>query len=786
MSRGTSPKLSLRATDHQQPIGKSESRVQCGCPLHLSKPHSVQAGGSCDVQERANYVNDKPTIHPPNMVGEFSKAKERGFTVKQMLEKNRFVYNVRPPREEVVKELMKDAGSCSNVNASVRLKNMTTPAIRRQLRKKLAESLAGNRRERAFAKATMYDNRPRADELERLVAEYPALSQVDWDAEPVKSDINCELWLAYHARHCSLCSPTKVHQDCYFKLIYHFLRTGFEPPEAPDVEQVKKAPHRAYVKQWKKEKKRCGIAFKKWIRESESLMSERTNIMPSFYSPLLPVVREKDKWRFECTGAEYKVRLCLDLKCSGYNERLYDWPFRYRGLEAIAESVQENDWLAALDISRFYLRLPAGKKLREAQWFQDPSSYAGSTADNDKRANHRLKFRQLLAVAFGLKSAPAWASLVSGELCRIFESFGIHVAGVYIDDILLRARSKERLQEDMQLAERIATALGLPFNDKTVGPAQKLIYLGVEIDTTCCALRLTQEHRKYAMSRVAEALKKSKISRATLDSLCGILTWVSFVFDSGKPRRNRLYSALAQAIARGKDVELRGELRAQLHWWYQALRKRTCMAAKFWTSQPDTPLVCSDASGEDGWGACAFGLHIVGAWPANWRQSTGEDDPHMLYKELVPPVVTTLLLAPMLKQQVLCCALDNAGVAFTINKLSCGCERSLELLRPFADSLARGRFAVIAGHAHRVHNSHTDKLSHSLSCDMWSQVADDAPIKKKHRAELHFAVLDVKTAECFVATISFADPVLKRCIKRGAVDAGCGSRQAPKSRETSA
>ena len=29
--------------------------------------------------------------------------------------------------------------------------------------------------------------------------------------------------------------------------------------------------------------------------------------------------------------------------------------------------------------------------------------------------------------------------------------------------------------------EKIASALGLPFNDKTVGPAQKLTYLGVQI-----------------------------------------------------------------------------------------------------------------------------------------------------------------------------------------------------------------------------------------------------------------------------------------------------------------
>ena len=65
--------------------------------------------------------------------------------------------------------------------------------------------------------------------------------------------------------------------------------------------------------------------------------------------------------------------------------------------------------MVALDISRFYLRLPAGKWLRQAQWFQDPSSYERSytknTHNNQQKSKKKLSFRQLLAVAFGLKSA---------------------------------------------------------------------------------------------------------------------------------------------------------------------------------------------------------------------------------------------------------------------------------------------------------------------------------------------------------------------------------------------
>ena len=113
-------------------------------------------------------------------------------------------------------------------------------------------------------------------------------------------------------------------------------------------------------------------------------MSDPYEDLPELVSALLPVVRAKDKWRHSQSGKDYKVRLCLDLKSSGYNKRLIDWLFRYRGLDSIAESIQQGDWLAALDISRFYLRLPAGKNLRNAQWFQDPSTYAGTTFDNDK------------------------------------------------------------------------------------------------------------------------------------------------------------------------------------------------------------------------------------------------------------------------------------------------------------------------------------------------------------------------------------------------------------------
>ena len=99
-------------------------------------------------------------------------------------------------------------------------------------------------------------------------------------------------------------------------------------------------------------------AYDKLVHECEDLISALTEVWPEFFSPLLPVAREKDKWRWIKKMVDYKIRLCLDLKISGYNKRLLDWLFRYCGIEVMLESIKQRDWLAAFDILRFYLRLP--------------------------------------------------------------------------------------------------------------------------------------------------------------------------------------------------------------------------------------------------------------------------------------------------------------------------------------------------------------------------------------------------------------------------------------------
>ena len=270
--------------------------------------------------------------------------------------------------------------------------------------------------------------------------------------------------------------------------------------------------------------------------------------------------------------------------------------------------MSRGDWLTSIDISRFYLRLPAGKQLRSVQWFQDPASFAGEANANERISEARRRFRQLQSVAFGLKSAPAFASAVSVEAKKILESFGISVAGVYIDDFLIRAASEEECAAGLCKATAILTALGIPPNEKTQGPcapAVGITFLGVRIRTDTCSMSVTAEHRRYSVARVQQVLKQGEVSLKELESIAGILPWIEHVYVPGRPRRDELFSSMGRMKKKGmKTMVVRGELKRQLLWWLNAMRgDKIPSSTHFWDKQPEVPLMVSDASGEDVWGA---------------------------------------------------------------------------------------------------------------------------------------------------------------------------------------
>ena len=85
------------------------------------------------------------------MVQSWSEDMSRGFTV-QDLQRSKGVYNWRQVSANV-RAVMQLLTYCANVCTDVPLAGRSTISVKRELRAKLAESLATGKREKAFAKA---------------------------------------------------------------------------------------------------------------------------------------------------------------------------------------------------------------------------------------------------------------------------------------------------------------------------------------------------------------------------------------------------------------------------------------------------------------------------------------------------------------------------------------------------------------------------------------------------------------------------------------------------------
>ena len=129
----------------------------------------------------------------------------------------------------------------------------------------------------------------------------------------------------------------------------------------------------------------------------------------------------------------------------------------------------------------------------------------------------------------------------------------------------------------------------------------------------------------------------------------------------------------------------------------------------------------------------------------------------MLFKEMVPVTVTIALLAPVLREVVFGVAVDNTGVAFAVNKLTCRDRSTSGLLQQTASDLDRHGHTVLGAHVRRARNTHADDLSHALPREMWRRLS----------------LLQRAGVRAFVKRNYWLFPFVAHCTVTGACYSGC-------------
>ena len=285
------PNDSISQNNSLGEFGSAISRASGSRDADSANDAAAQAGGSCGTCKVCNVKNESVSAGKGNlpavtsmlvsgsMVEKVKRARKRGFGVHRIRE-SRGVRAWRSTSPKVITQLLAFT-QCVSVFADVQLQRKSSLHMRSELRSRLARALARGCKEKAFAKSCGFSDKPLANDPEAMMRAYPGLHHIKYDVPPVQSGINVALWQLWHARHCAHCTPDKIHDNCYFKPLIHFLRAGFELPVRQGTDIFSARPSRvAYVDKWREEEARCRTAFKKWENDSSGLMSPSVAAIP--------------------------------------------------------------------------------------------------------------------------------------------------------------------------------------------------------------------------------------------------------------------------------------------------------------------------------------------------------------------------------------------------------------------------------------------------------------------------------------------------------------------------
>jgi hypothetical protein len=253
-----------------------------------------------------------------------------------------------------------------------------------------------------------------------------------------------------------------------------------------------------------------------------------------------------------------KVRLIHDLSrpLGGVNKHSTDNSVKFPTIDEATKHMSTNTFLAKIDLKEAYRSIPL-----------HPSCY-GLTGlhwqfSGDEDSTYFFDAR----LPFGAsKSCKIFQSLTNA-IVRMLGRRKIIVCG-YIDDFLIIEDSADNCQRSLDCIVALVESLGLSVNwDKVSGPAQQLVFLGVDINCVSQTLALPAKKLSETKLLIASWLGKKKATKKSVQQLIGKLNWVCRVMLGGRTFMRNLVDLLLKVKQSHLYVRLGAAARSDLHWW---------------------------------------------------------------------------------------------------------------------------------------------------------------------------------------------------------------------------
>ncbi|CAG2233179.1 unnamed protein product [Mytilus edulis] len=261
----------------------------------------------------------------------------------------------------------------------------------------------------------------------------------------------------------------------------------------------------------------------------------------------------------------------------------------------------------------------------------------------------------------------------------------------------------------LHLLIRTLRELGYNINwSKVEGPAQRITFLGIIIDTRELTLTMPPEKQSDFYNLLLSFQKRKRASIKQIQSLCGKLNWACQMVKGGRTFLRRLINSISSAQNRNDKVLLNSEFEADISWWlnFMSVFNGT---VKFIDFKPITSLQ-TDASSLGG-GGYYNGDYFYVNWAIDFPVFRKE---HINIKETLAVVLSVLRWGHLWQNKTVIVLTDNMTTKCILNKGSTKNNVLMSLLRDLFWLSARynfdikgkflsGRCNIIADAASRLH-----------------------------------------------------------------------------------
>ena len=324
-------------------------------------------------------------------------------------------------------------------------------------------------------------------------------------------------------------------------------------------------------------------------------------------------------------------RFILNLK--RFNQFVKKVHFKIEDLRLALNLLDENDYMARLDIKDAYLLVPM-----------------------DQGCKKYLRFE--------FSSAPYVFTKIIKSVANFLRNQGIKLV-VYLDDFLILAKSKEACKKQTEPTAALLISLGFVMNwaKSDLEPNRACRFLGMIINSRDMLVELPREKRIKIKNILESMLSNPRIQIKNLTSSIGILVAACPAVAYGWLFYKQLEIVKKNALIKhNKDTDKWVTLSAgaidELRWWKSQILTST---NKIRSSLFDA-VIFSDAS-TTGWGAVYGRLTAHGLW------DEGEREKHINFLEIKAALLALKTLAHSCLNKHILLRVDNTTALSYISKM---------------------------------------------------------------------------------------------------------------------